>query len=193
VIETFESYLLYSLDRDYDAEELEEDYRSVIFDDASKFDGMKIRRVRRHWCAMGGDDVDFYDPSHVNDEEEEEEEEEDSDDDKDEYEATEEEVKAFRANNTNSECILIDDEVLQSILNAPATPEEARKMPSAWLKDVGYVKVVDQQSGPGSGDNYPGWMRVALTSLWYVYGLDDLEAQYPFKDPKTGKRIVYTG
>jgi hypothetical protein len=189
VIEKLESYLLWHLDKDREAEELEEDYRSVIFDDASKFDGMKIRRVRRHWCAMRGDEVDFYDECYNSDDEED-----DSDDDKDEYEATEEEIKAFRANNTKFRCcILIDDEVLQSILNAPATPKEASKIRPKEFESIGYVKVVDLQSGPGSGADYPGWMTVDLTCLWYIYGLDDLEAEYPYKDPKTGKRIVYTG
>lgn len=188
MIEKFEEYLLHGLDRDYEAEELEEDYESVIFDDASKFDGMKIRRVRRHWSAMQGDEVDFYDPIHENDEEEE-----DSDDDKDEYEVTEEEIKAFCASNTNRNCcILIDDEVLQSILNAPDSPKKAKKMVSDF-KSIGYVKVVDRTPGPSDGGDYPGWMRVDLTCLWKIYVDDELEHLYPYKDPKTGKRLVCTG
>ncbi|PCG93360.1 Hypothetical protein PENO1_083970 [Penicillium occitanis (nom. inval.)] len=181
VIGKLESYLFYSVKRDIEVkaremyDELEDTYGSVLFNDASIFDGMSI------------------------DQEEEQEEEERKDDkndeEEDEFNIPEEEIADFRADNTNfTFCVLIDEEVLQSILAAPATPKEAAKIfPKKWFESIGYVKVVDRQSGPGSSDDYPGWMTVDLTCLWEIYGMDDLESQYPYEDPRTGKRIVYTG
>jgi hypothetical protein len=208
VIGKLESYLFYSVKRDIEVkaremyDELEDTYGSVLFNDASIFDGMSIDRVRRHWLAMQGRKVNSGDDDNDDDNEEEEEEQEEeerkddkNDEEEDEFNIPEEEIADFRADNTNfTFCVLIDEEVLQSIMAAPATPKEAAKIfPKKWFESIGYVKVVDRQSGPGSSDDYPGWMTVDLTCLWEIYGMDDLESQYPYKDPRTGKRIVYTG
>lgn len=184
-------------------DELEDTYGSVLFNDASIFDGMSIDRVRKHWLAMQGRKVNSGDDDDGDDEEEEEEEEDEekeieddeNDEEEDEFNILEEEIADFRADNTNfTFCILIDEEVLQSILGVPATPREAAKIfPKKWFESIGYVKVVDRQSGPGSSDDYPGWMTADLTCLWEMYGMVDLESQYPYEDPRTGKRIVYTG
>jgi hypothetical protein len=203
VIEKLESYLFYSVKRDIEVkardlyDELEDTYGSVIFNDANIFDRMSIDRVRRHWLAMQGirGNADDDDDDDDDDDNEEERKDDENDEEKDDFEISEEEIADFRADHTNlTFCILIDEEVLQSILSAPATPKEAAKIfPKKWYESIGYVKVVDLQSGPGSSDDYPGWMTVDLTCLWEIYGWHDLESQYPYKDPRTGKRIVYTG
>lgn len=36
-------------------------------------------------------------------------------------------------------------------------------------------------------------ITVDVTCLWEIYRTGDLESQYPYEDPRTGKRIVYTG
>jgi hypothetical protein len=195
VIEKFESYLLYSVKRDVEVrargifDELGETYSSVIFDDARKFEGMSIRHVRRHWLEMKDEECEDDEDGESDDESSE-----CSHEDEDEGEQ-EEERERFLSKNTKFECcILIDDEVLQSILDAPATPEEAHKNgPKSPFESIGYVKIVDQQHGPDFSEDYPGWMKVDLTCLWDLYQLDDLESQYPYEDPKTGERLVYTG
>ncbi|RAO68662.1 uncharacterized protein BHQ10_004674 [Talaromyces amestolkiae] len=207
VVEKLESYLFYSVKRDIEVkardmyDELEDTYGSVLFNDASQFDGMSIDRVRRHWLAMQGRKVDPDPDSDADDDDDDDDDDDKVEKSKDdengeaEFEISQEEIEDFRADHTNLEfCILIDEEVLQSILSAPATPKEAAKIfPKKWFESIGYVKVVDQQSGPGSSHDYPGWMTVDLTCLWEIYGMDDLESQYPYEDPRTGKRIVYTG
>jgi hypothetical protein len=210
VIEKLESYLLFSVEKDPEVkareslDELEEAYNLQIFDDARKFDEMSITHVRRHWLkVMGAWDVDREDEFWTEEEEVGQQDgngeggktrkREDDEDEEEKEEEEEDEEEGSLCEKTNFYCcILIDEEVLESILNAPATPQEADKLSIDFFESVGYVKIIGRQSGPEEGDRYPGWMKVDLTCLWSLYDQDDLETQYPYEDAKTGDAFVYT-
>lgn len=157
-------------------EGLGEEMVHVVFNDRTKFDGMTLRQVRMDFRKkLGLPAVD------------EDEDEDDASDDGHEGWTLPGDIK-FEC------CILIDTEVLQSIMNAP-TPKEAENAAAEMGPQhcVGYVKAVDQVSGPQSGESYPGWMKVDLTCLWDLYYIDDLESQYPYPDIETGEVPPYMG
>ncbi|KAK2733492.1 hypothetical protein FQN57_002101 [Myotisia sp. PD_48] len=68
-------------------------------------------------------------------------------------------------------CLMIDNEVLKSII---AAPEPTRRSPEDMCLARGpgqpFIKVVAKDSGAGSDDpDYEGWMLASLNYLWALY------------------------
>ena len=71
-------------------------------------------------------------------------------------------------------CLLIDDEVFQSILNAPE-PAIGMKINRGQYEHVGYVKVITIDERSSRNEDWPGWGKVDFRLLWWLHGHDEIE------------------
>ncbi|KAF3492430.1 Hypothetical protein GIQ15_01947 [Arthroderma uncinatum] len=111
-------------------------------------------------------------------------------------------------------CLVIDNEVIHSIIDAPEDVSEAKqlfKRPTLTPKrPIPYIKAVDRHKPPkpnppkplhGSGGShgrekqYPGWMKAGLLWVGDVYPQEEMEIECPEWDPNLGDESypVYQG
>jgi hypothetical protein len=105
-------------------------------------------------------------------------------------------------------CLLIDDEVFESILKAPE-PRSDESATERSRNRPGFIKAIDLLYDPHNPEDdnemrpdYPGWMAVNLNYLQDFYSqlvveADDYESSmarmYPFWDSNTNHRPPYSG
>ncbi|KAK2731183.1 hypothetical protein FQN57_003545 [Myotisia sp. PD_48] len=94
-------------------------------------------------------------------------------------------------------CLIIDQEVLHSIRDAP---EPTRRCPEdiGQLSSPGqpFVKVVATTGLNPENGAYDGWMRCSLNYLWMLYitcRRTEMELIFPYHDLATGERDMYEG
>lgn len=87
-----------------------------------------------------------------------------------------------------SYCLLIDDEVLQSILNAPE-PAEGMRTKRGKYEYIGFVKVVTVYERSSRNEHWPGWGKVDFRLLWWLYDNDEIERHA--RTPDRGRQGVY--
>lgn len=80
---------------------------------------------------------------------------------------------------TDSYCLLIDDEVFQSILNAPEPADRLK-----WEYGEHYVKIVTIYEKSLRNKHWPGWGRVDFRLLWWLRDHDEIERWAPVPDPQ---------
>lgn len=80
---------------------------------------------------------------------------------------------------TDSYCLLIDNEVFHSILNAPE-PAERVKMKYGEH----YVKIVTIYKRSLRNDHWPGWGRIDFRLLWWLRDHDEIETWTPVPNPQ---------
>lgn len=92
----------------------------------------------------------------------------------------------------NEFCIMIDEEVFQSILNAP-DPKEVTKVHPNGI--VGYVKVITTYKEAQRGEFWPGWGKADLRWFWWLYNTDELEREFqmPGRDSPELASYIYNG
>ncbi|GAM42341.1 hypothetical protein TCE0_044f16226 [Talaromyces pinophilus] len=80
---------------------------------------------------------------------------------------------------TSSYCLLIDDEVFQSILNAPEPADRLK-----WEYGEYYVKIITIYERSLRNEHWPGWGRIDFRLLWWLRDYDEIEIWAPVPDPQ---------
>jgi hypothetical protein len=91
-----------------------------------------------------------------------------------------------------SVCLVIDQQCLDSIMNAFEDPEESMHGGGPWM---GFITMIDPMFVPGNFDGYFGFMRVEINRLWWL--TVQFNSSFSMRDicPRVqpGKIPVYNG
>jgi hypothetical protein len=82
-----------------------------------------------------------------------------------------------------SYCLLIDDDVFQSILNAPA-PAKGMKMKWGEYEYIGFVKIVTGYARSLRNEHWPGWGKIDFRLLWWLCDHDEIEQEARVPRPR---------
>ncbi|KAK2839161.1 hypothetical protein FQN49_006417 [Arthroderma sp. PD_2] len=158
--------------------------RLFYMNDAALYNGFSLSQVRDDFTTHCSDSVDLF---------------------------NEGAYEVFSRGAHDSICLVIDEEVIHSIINdAPDDVLEAKRLfkrPTLTPKHpIPYVKAVDRNyeppkpnppgvGRPGVERPYPGWMKAGILWLGNLYPHDEMELESPDWDPDLGDESypVYQG